>query len=58
VKVTIIATGFPAADALIPAEEYLFSQLEMASVNGSEDLDVPPFLRRHPSLKRRNRQAF
>jgi len=58
VKVTIIATGFPAADALIPAEEYLFSQLEMASVNGSEDLDVPPFLRRHPSLKRRNRQVF
>ena len=58
VKVTIIATGFPAADALIPAEEYLFSQLEMASVNGSEDLDVPPFLRRHPSLRRRNRQTF
>ena len=58
VKVTIIATGFPAADALIPAEEYLFSQLEMASVNGSEDLDVPPFLRRHPSLKRRKGQAF
>ena len=58
VKVTIIATGFPGADALIPAEEYLFSQLEMASVNGSEDLDVPPFLRRHPTLRRRNKQGF
>jgi cell division protein FtsZ len=58
VKVTIIATGFPGADALIPAEEYLFSQLEMASVNGSEDLDVPPFLRRHPTLRRRSKQGF
>lgn len=58
VKVTIIATGFPGADALIPAEEHLFSQLEMAAVNGSEDLDVPPFLRRHQSLRRRSRQGF
>ena len=58
VRITIIATGFPAADALIPNEDFLFSQLEMATVNGSEDLDVPPFLRRLPTLRRRNRQGF
>ncbi len=58
VKITIIATGFPDADTMIPNEDFLFSQLEMASVNGSDDLDIPPFLRRLPTLKRRGRQGF
>ena len=59
VKITIIATGFPGADALIPSEDYLFSQMELASVstNGGEDLDLPPFLRRLPHLRRRGRGA-
>ena len=57
VRITIIATGFPGAEAFIPNEEYLFSQLEMATVNGGEDLDVPPFLRRLPTLRRRGRQG-
>ena len=57
VKITIIATGFPGADALIPNEESLFSQMELASVsaNGGEDLDLPPFLRRLPALRRRGK---
>jgi len=58
VKITIIATGFPGADTLIPNEDYLFSQLELASVNGGDDLDIPPFLRRHPAARRRGRQGF
>lgn len=58
VRITIIATGFPEADALIPSEDYLFSQLEMATVNGAEDLDIPPFLRRNPTLRRRRGQGF
>jgi len=55
VRITIIATGFPAVDAFIPDEDSLFSQLEMAHLDGSEDLDVPPFLRRNPTLRRRSR---
>ncbi|MEE8442419.1 MAG: cell division protein FtsZ [Dehalococcoidia bacterium] len=58
VKITIIATGFPDADTMIPHEDFLFSQLEMVSANGSDDLDIPPFLRRLPTLKRRGRQGF
>ena len=58
VKITIIATGFPGADALLPNADYLFSQLELASVNGADDLDIPPFLRRHPTARRRGRQGF
>jgi cell division protein FtsZ len=59
VKITIIATGFPGADALIPNEDSLFSQMELASVsaNGGEDLDLPPFLRRLPALRRRGKIA-
>ncbi|MCL0044331.1 cell division protein FtsZ, partial [Dehalococcoidia bacterium] len=55
VRITIIATGFPGAEAFVPNEETLFSQLEMAGVNGDEDLDIPPFLRRHSLLRRRSR---
>ena len=59
VRVTIIATGFPGVEAFIPSEDMLFSQLEMASINGGSevDLDVPPFLRRHPTLRRRGRHG-
>ena len=60
VRVTIIATGFPGVEAFIPSEDMLFSQLEMASINGGSevDLDVPPFLRRHPTLHRRGRHGI
>ena len=58
VRITVIATGFPAAESMIPSEDYLISQLELASVNGDNDLDIPPFLRRHPTLRRRGRQGF
>ncbi len=60
VRVTIIATGFPGVEAFIPSEDMIFSQLEMASINGGSevDLDVPPFLRRHPTLRRRGRQGI
>ena len=57
VRVTIIATGFPGVDGFIPTEDAIFSQMEMRSVNGGEqvDLDVPPFLRRNPALRRKGR---
>ena len=58
VRVTIIATGFPGVDAFIPEEELLFEQLALSTVNGDDDLDVPPFLRRHPTLRRRGRQGL
>ena len=53
VRITIIATGFPAAEGLIPERDLLYSQLDMESLGGDEDLDIPPFLRRHPTLRRR-----
>jgi len=59
VRITVIATGFPASESLIPSEDDLISQLELASVNGDSDhLDIPPFLRRHSTLRRRSRQGF
>jgi cell division GTPase FtsZ len=53
VRVTIIATGFPAAEGLIPEHEMIYSQLDLESLENEEDLDIPPFLRRHPTLRRR-----
>ena len=52
VKITIIATGFPATESLIPERDLVFSQLDLTSLD-DEDLDIPPFLRRHSSLRRR-----
>lgn len=58
VRVTIIATGFPGVESFIPEDDLLLSQLSLSSVNEEKDLDVPPFLRRHPTLRRRGRQGF
>ncbi|MDO8751462.1 MAG: cell division protein FtsZ [Dehalococcoidia bacterium] len=55
VKVTIIATGFSGAETFLPKEDSLFSQLGMSSVNDTEALDIPPFLRRVPAMRRRGR---
>ncbi len=55
VQVTVIATGFPGVDSHIPNQDHLFSQLEMSNVNDSEALDIPPFLRRLPAMRRRGR---
>ena len=55
VRVTIIATGFPGVESFIPEDDLLLSQLSLSSVNEEEDLDLPPFLRRHPTLRRRGR---
>lgn len=53
VRITIIATGFPVSDGLLPERDLLYSQLDLDSLDGDEDLDIPPFLRRHPTLRRR-----
>jgi cell division protein FtsZ len=53
VRVTIIATGFSANDNVIPEHELIYSQLDLESLENDEDLDIPPFLRRHPTLRRR-----
>ncbi len=56
VRVTIIATGFPAVEAAVPDDQLLLSGLDLSGVKGEpkqEELDLPPFLRRNPTLKRR-----
>ena len=53
VKITIIATGFPATEGIIPDRDLIFSQLDLTSPDAEDDLDIPPFLRRHPTLRRR-----
>ena len=53
VRVTIIATGFPTSEGLIPEHELIYSQLDLETLENEEDLDIPPFLRRHPTLRRR-----
>ena len=53
VRITIIATGFPVTEGLLPERDLLYSQLDLDSLDGDEDLDIPPFLRRHPTLRRR-----
>ncbi|MCZ6788759.1 MAG: cell division protein FtsZ [Chloroflexi bacterium] len=53
VQVTIIATGFPAAENMIPEHELIYSQLDLETLENEDDLDIPPFLRRHPTLRRR-----
>lgn len=52
VRVTIIATGFPAIEAMIPEDDLLLSQLDLTTLNGEQELDIPPFLRRNPTLRR------
>lgn len=52
VRVTIIATGFPAIEAMIPEDDLLLSQLDLKTLNGEQELDIPPFLRRNPTLRR------
>ena len=52
VKITIIATGFPAAEQMIPGSELFYSQLGLENLS-EDELDIPPFLRRHPSIRRR-----
>ncbi len=56
VRVTIIATGFPAVEAAIRDDQLLLSGLELSGVKGEpkqEELDLPPFLRRNPAMKRK-----
>ena len=55
VKLTIIATGFPSSEDAAARER------EMADKLGSmdaEQLDIPPFLRHHPSARRRLRNPL
>jgi cell division protein FtsZ len=59
VRVTIIATGFPAVEATIPDDDLILSHLDLAGVRGEtreEELDVPLFLRRNTTMKRRDRR--
>jgi len=56
VKLTVIATGFPGTEATAEKERQL--QQALKGVLGDEDaLDVPPFLRHHPSSRRRMRNG-
>ncbi len=53
VKITIIATGFSEEEAVIPKDDQHISQLIMSAIQDETELDVPPFLRRQNSFKRR-----
>ena len=53
VKITIIATGFSQEEAVIPNDDQHISQLIMSAIQDETELDVPPFLRRQNSFKRR-----
>ena len=54
VKITIIATGF-SAEERAPASDEQINQLIMDVMTSEAELDIPPFLRRQPSNKRRTR---
>ena len=54
VKITIIATGF-SAEERVPASDEQINQLIMDVMTSEAELDIPPFLRRQPSAKRRTR---
>ena len=47
IKLTIIATGFPASEHLQERDDHLSSMLEQALASESGELDLPPFLRRY-----------
>jgi cell division protein FtsZ len=53
VKITIIATGFSQEETIIPKDDQHISQLIMSAIQDETELDVPPFLRRQNSFKRR-----
>ncbi|MBI4312341.1 MAG: cell division protein FtsZ [Chloroflexi bacterium] len=58
VRVTIIATGFPAVENAIPDDDLLLTRLDIGSVREEakrqeeEVSDLPPFLRRNVTAKR------
>ncbi|MBI2872322.1 MAG: cell division protein FtsZ [Chloroflexi bacterium] len=60
VRVTIIATGFPSAESSLLADDSVSALLSDVGLSSSEetDLDLPPFLRRHPAARRRGRGGF
>ena len=47
IKLTIIATGFPASEHLQERDDHLSSMLEEALASETGELDLPPFLRRY-----------
>ena len=54
VKLTVIATGFPSADA--SPEKDAEADEELKKIIGDDEaLDIPPFLRHHPAARRRLR---
>ena len=55
IKLTIIATGFPADDSFMEREAQIDRLLTEALASGDDsDLDLPPFLRRYSKARSRN----
>jgi len=54
VKLTVIATGFPSADASPEKDAEAVEELKKI-IGDDEALDIPPFLRHHPAARRRLR---
>ena len=58
VRVTIIATGFPSTEGAMLRDDALANLLGTTTLGEDIDLDLPPFLRRHPATRRRGRDGM
>ena len=54
VKLTLIATGFPSDEVNLEREEQAKAALSEI-IEDDEKMSMPPFLRHHPSARRRSR---
>ena len=52
IKLTLIATGFPASDAMMGSNGSMQGLMNQASIAGEPDLDLPPFMRRSATARR------
>ena len=58
VSITIIATGFQAAENVIPNSDDLLSQLDIEVLDSEDALDIPPFIRRNKTFNKRGILGF
>ena len=53
IKLTIIATGFPTTETLQEREDHINQMLQEALDGDGNQLDVPPYLRRYSTMRKR-----
>ncbi len=57
-KITIIATGFPASEDISGRDQEDVNRLLLDALGDEEALDIPPFLRLHPGSRRRSSALY